>query len=190
MQATLFPKILVLAEGMMERIFINNNFSYATLIPLENGEGWSLDALCDQIASKYFIRNYDADKIVVWIDREKQNHSAEDMRGKIVDALVNRGADPAKIAILLADRMSENVILADEQVIKEEFGLEDYAYSHEGENGKHILKQMFNRAKETSYKETYHGSQLLKKIRLSRCAGTSPSVASFVQSLNLNCWWV
>lgn len=84
--------------------------------------------------------------------------------------------------------MTENAILADEDFIKKEFDLKEYKYDSEGKNGKHIISELL-RNKNISYKETFHGVEFLKKIRLSNSAINSPSVNNFVSNLNIPCWW-
>jgi hypothetical protein len=188
MQATRFPKILAFVEGTMERMFINHNFRYVEVVPLGNGSGWSVAAICKKIGSTFVVKNMDPDKIIVWLDLEKQQCSASEFRDSIKTELVRRGADSEKISICIPNRMTENIILADEDAMRKEFHA-DYEYSYEGQNGKRILADLCEQNGRT-YKETFDGVALLKKIRLGRAAQRSPSAQEFLATFNHPCWWI
>jgi hypothetical protein len=163
MPAMQFPKILAFIEGTMERLFVNNNFHYVEVISLSNGSGWTIEALCKQIGSKWTVRNGHPDFVVVWLDLENQSCSANSFRAEIRSELESRGVDPSRLSIFVADKMTENIILADDEIISTEFGI-DFEYEHEGQNGKHILSELFLSATNRHYKETFDGVRLLKKI--------------------------
>ncbi|MCA3755554.1 MAG: DUF4276 family protein [Phenylobacterium sp.] len=189
MQATLSPKILAFVEGDMERQFCNQNFRYVHVVEIRNGSGWKLDAICGQISSKFKALNLNADQIVVWIDKENQNCSRQEYARAIMESLVSAGANPSRVHICLPDKMTENIILADEALIRGFFNKPGYTYAGDGCNGKHILKGLFAEI-EGNYKETFHGVQLLKKVRLSRAAGKTASAAEFLATMKLSCWWI
>jgi len=85
--------------------------------------------------------------------------------------------------------MSENIILADESLIKTQLDDPYYTYLFEGQNGKHRIRELF-RQKGLFYKETSMGVQLLKKLRLSNAALTSQSVQAFLTTFESSCWWI
>lgn len=174
----------------MERKFVNTNFSYIELVPVSNGTSWTLEAICREIANKYRVKNYNPDIVIVWIDLEKQACGSEGVAAAIRTALIGEGADPNRLCVCVPDRMTENLILADEQAIAEAFGLEGYTYCGDGQHGKHKLSTMFKAANQ-NYKETFHGVNLLKRIRLSRSANASESAAAFYRSISplAACWW-
>lgn len=188
MQAMPFPKILAMVEGTMERIFINNNFSYVEVITLNNGSGWSIDKLCEQITTKYKVKNANPDWVIIWIDMEKKNCDPEFFRNKILCAMLSIGVEKTKLAICVPNRMTENIILADEHAIYDYLGLK-FNYEHEGKNGKHILSGLFGDVGKT-YRKTFDGVILLKKIRLQRAALKSKSAKAFVDAFKHPCWWV
>lgn len=183
------PKIVAFVEGEMERTFLNLNFKYVDVVTMFNGRDWTVDAMCDQLRSKYRIKNPNADLLVVWIDREKQACDHQQYEARLRNTLVEEGIDNDKIAVFMPDQMTENLILADERLIREKFGIEDYRYQSEGQNGKFVLKQMF-RHHDTVYRETFHGVDLLKRCRVGRAALNSPSAARFYAGLPPECWWV
>lgn len=172
----------------MERQFINLNFKYVRVVTVQNGITWTTDRLCQQIVTAYLAYDRPGD-VIAWLDREGRQETAADIHAAITLALVSAGAPPAAVHVLVNDRMSENVILADEQAIIAEFGDNAYTYTHEGINGKHLLKTLFRR-KGINYKEMVDGVKMMKKIRLSRSAAKSPSVARFLTTFTRPCWWI
>ena len=189
MQAMPFPNILAFVEGNMERMFINNNFHYVELITVMNGDSWSEEAMSEQILTKFITKDANPDLIWIWLDREDQNRCVKTLKGLICKKLASLGVTKDKIKFLIPDKMTENLILADEEAMKEAFENEEYRYEMEGENGKSILKQLHKR-NGVNYKETFHGLQLLKKIRIANCAKTSPSAKGFFDETDLPCWWL
>ncbi len=175
-------------EGKMERQFIHNNMKYIRIVPVSNGIAWTIERMCSQIVTAFRALNMKCD-IIVWIDREGRTQPASEIFESIHGALLNSGADSDSIHILINDRMSENVILADEEIIKEECGDPHYVYNFEGRSGKSLLKQKYA-ALGVNYKETDHGVRLLKKIRISRSAQKSPSVSRFLDTFKSDCWWI
>lgn len=188
MPAMQFPNILAFVEGTMERLFLNNNFQYVNVVSMSNGSGWTVDAICNQIATKYKVNRANPDFVIVWLDMEKQNCSPDVFRQSIRAKLREIGVPEDKIAICIPDRMTENIILADENVICAEFGIQ-FVYDHEGQNGKAVLKSLYSAAGK-SYRETFHGVTLLKKIRLRRSAAKNKSANDFLSEFSLPCWWI
>jgi hypothetical protein len=187
MPITQSPKVLAFIEGTMEKLFVNNNFHYVQVIPLSNGSGWTTQSICKQICTLFAAKNMNADQIIVWIDKEKQSCSAAEFAAAIRSALVAEGAEHDKIFICVPDRMTENIILSDEEIIHAEFEDPNYVYKDNGFNGKYILSEMFKK-KGVNYKETFHGVNMLKKIRLSRCAKNNLSVQNFMNGMSVPCW--
>ena len=180
--------MLAFIEGSMERQFVNSNFKYVRVVPVQNGITWSSERLCRQIETSFKAFDY-AGEVVVWIDREGRDISAADLRNEIRATLINCGADPSKVYVLVNDRMAENLILSDESAIISEFGNDGYKYEHEGFNGKRRLRDLYLK-KSVNYKEMIHGVKMLKKIRISNCAINSPSVLDFYNEFNRDCWWI
>lgn len=188
MQTTRSPKILAFVEGMMERMFINGSFGYVDVITMSNGSGWKIEKICEILSSKFFTKNVNPDLIIVWLDRESHAVSVEEFRQKIIDSLVARGAPADRIFVCIPDKMTENVILSDVELIRNEFNIPSYEYISDGENGKAYLKNLF-KEKSINYKETIHGVKLLKKMRLKKCLPHNKSVDLFLGGLEVPCWW-
>jgi len=189
MPATRSLSIIVLAEGLMERKFFFQNFPYVHVVTLSNGKSWSLDALCAQIGTKYAVLSRRADRVVVWLDREKHPWQPSEVTKRIKYELQSKGVAPHTVCVCIPDRMTENVILADEELIRKEFSLESYSYPGDGTDGKKILHDIHKQA-DKSYSEIIQGSVLLKKVRLVKAAVNSSSLSQFIDDLNLPCWWI
>lgn len=172
----------------MEREFLGRYMKYIRVSPVHNGVSWTLSRLCQQIATAYSAFDLKT-RVVVWVDREGRTETAGEIRAEIRAALVTAGAADDAIFILVNDRMVENLLLADEVVIRGEFGVREYQYDAEGRNGKRRLKELFSE-KGQNYKEMIHGVTLLKKIELDRCGLVSPSANAFVSEYTDECWWI
>lgn len=172
----------------MERQFVNANFKYVRVVPVQNGISWTPEQLCRQIVNSYLAYDYHGD-VVVWLDREGRATTAEALRNDIFNALQTAGAPAGQVHVLVNDRMCENVILADVSAIRAQFGDPSYLYTHEGESGKSILKDMYKELG-INYKETREGVLMLKRIRLSNCAAHSAAVSALLSTLTQPCWWI
>lgn len=189
MPATPCPRIIAFVEGTMERTFLNNNFDDIHVVTVANGDTWPVSRIAADIASKYSTRNVCYEKIIVWIDRESRAISANEIAAEIKSNLVSIGIDETKIAVCIPDRMTENIILADIELIRNHFELEHYSYGGDGLHGKNVLCSLYQ-AKGVHYREMTHGLTLLKKMRMQRSAVNSNSAREFVHQLNIACWWV
>lgn len=183
-----YPSILAFIEGSMEQAFVRTNFRYASIIPVKNGTGWSVPQMCEQIGTLYAARNHLPDKIVVWIDREGRSEERDHIRSMVRDRLLAEGAPPDRLAIMICDRMTENLLLADTCAIGEYLDIEGHNYCGDSVGGKGQMKQLFL-ASGRHYKEMKDGLKLLNRIRLSRAAVNSQFAAEFREELNLPCWW-
>ena len=179
--------MLAFVEGSMERQFVSANFKYVNVVPVHNGITWSTDQLCKKISSDFKASNFNG-PVFVWLDREGRTELAAEIREAILSSLIEAGGQQDNIHVMINDRMSENFILSDEQVIREEFELPTYEYDFEGQNGKYILKKM-HRDIGINYKEMVHGARLLKKVRIERASIKSPSVQLFLSNFFRECWW-
>lgn len=188
LQATPFPKIVAFVEGTMEKFFFNTNFHYVDVVPVINGKSVSPDQLADNISSLYRAKDPHVDLIIVWVDGEGRPEPATAIREKIRQALLDSGAPEEKLYVGVPDEMTENWLLADENMIRGHFALDGYVYEGEGTNGKSTLKKLF-KDRDEHYKETLQGVALMKKMRLTRSALSSASAREFCGSFEIDCWW-
>lgn len=189
MPPTPCPNIVAFVEGDMEQIFLNSNFGNVRVISVSNGSAWQTQALARQVVTFFKAKNYFGWWIVVWVDRERRQENSLEIENVIREELEAAGAEPEKIKIMVADRMTENIILADEKFMQNYFADPDYTYSFCGSGGKRVLSQKYSDIG-LNYKETKHGVAALKKIRLFRSAQKCPAVERFITINPLNCWWL
>lgn len=185
MQATSSPKIIAFVEGTMEKLFINSNFPYVHLVPIDNGITWPLDKIAAKIGSGYAVLGYRFDYVFVWFDREDRSETSAEIKKIVESVLIENGSDLSNVYICIPDRMTENVIISDVTLMQEEFKFDEYCYDHEGKNGKVILKKLFKECGRV-YKEVPDGISLLKRLRLSRCQSLA---AESVRAFSAPCWW-
>lgn len=189
MQTMPFPKITAFVEGSMERFFINTNFDYVDVVPVTNGKHIPSKTLAKNIASLYRSKDPNSDYIVIWVDREGRPDTSEQIRQHIHEEMIISGANPDILIIGVPDMMTENWILSDEKVIRDVTNNENYTYSYESKNGKHILSEIY-KSLGKNYKEMKDGVLLLKRLRLPRASENSASAKSFFDSISINCWWL
>lgn len=103
----------------MEQMFVNNNFHYVRVVPISNGVTWSTSQMCEQIGTFYRASNFFGEKVVVWMDREGRTESATVIAHAVKNQLIKDGLEDRQIAIMLCDRMTENLILADVSLIRD-----------------------------------------------------------------------
>lgn len=183
------PKILAFIEGTMERIFVNKNFNYVHVVEIKNGFGWDEVRICDQVLSKFKVNNVNYDVVLIWFDREDMRSNSKDIQDYFIEKFAEIGFDTKKLFICVPDKMTENFILADEELMNTDFDLDNYKYDGDGINGKSYLKRIFKDNGE-NYKETFHGALLLKKLRLGRASLASASAKLFHDQLDIDCWWL
>ncbi|URK19052.1 hypothetical protein M9H61_06005 [Thalassospira sp. GO-4] len=189
MPAMHFPKILAFVEGHMERMFIADNFRYVDTITLMNGVSWSEEAMSEQILTKFIAKDANPDLIWIWLDREDPSRSVVKIKSLITKKMSMHGFDRKKIKFLIPDQMTENLILSDEELMRSILKDPSYTYTLEGKNGKSHIKRL-HKSLGINYKETYHGVNLLKKLRIANCAKASSSANDFYSSTNIKCWWI
>lgn len=187
MQATPCPKTMVFSEGTMERAFLNLKFPRFTVIPVDNGDSWTTERMCEQIVSKYQARKTLPDALIIWFDREKNVDTPLQIETALRAAFSAIGFPLDRLHCLIPDRMSENIILSDETLMQAEVQDPSYLYQGDGIHGKGALKAIFKTAG-VEFKETTHGTRLLSKVRLSRCAVKNKSVHSFLSTFKTPCW--
>lgn len=183
------PKIIAFLEGTMERSFANSNFKYVEVITIRNGDGWTVDALVTQIINLYRVRDPSNEEIVVWFDREGRQESSKDIETTVRAALITEGVAEERLHVVVCDQMTENLFLADEEMVRKKFGDENYSYASDGSSGKHIVKGIYQALNE-KYRETDQGVELLKSMRLDRAALKSEFAERFRSGWQLtDCWW-
>ncbi|WP_296017110.1 hypothetical protein [uncultured Agrobacterium sp.] len=118
MQLTRCEKMLVFIEGTMERMFVNSNFPHLEVVSLPNGESWTPERLSGHIISLFKTKDVNPEKIFVWFDREEATLSQLEIKHLIISKFKEIGIFEDRLAVCIPDKMSENIILADEELIR------------------------------------------------------------------------
>lgn len=182
-----YPKIVAIVEGSMERAFINENFRYVHAMPIYNGEAWTTEAMARQAQTLAATIDYDYDLMIVWFDREKRDETVEQIAHTVRGRLIEMGVDDARLAIIVCDRMTENLFLLDRNLLIRE-GISDDALPHSlGHNGKVVLKRLF-KERGMKYSETFDGKRMLKRLNIDECVADFPLIGDLRRKMPA-CWW-
>jgi len=181
-------KSAFIVEGHLEQYFIQATCPGRPVRRLEcNGHNVSVAAIAKRIMTHCHLFNNNYYPIIVMIDREDRHETSTQICSLILSEVRGLGITD-NIIIGIADRMIENWILADPDIINQcQNKIKDVpAASYEGFLGKNIISQYLR-----SYQETTDGVDLLLKCRASHIKNSSPSFADFCTRLpKNNCHWL
>ena len=184
------PEPMFLVEGNMEKKFLQKVCGEKCAIgKIRNGKTITIPAMAEQIVKRIkFYKKWNCHPIVILVDLERRSGTWSEMEKDLRAEIKNLGYDPSEFKIGIADRMIENWILADHDLMNDEFkGIFDER-NYDGENGKKILKNLIG---EGSYKKTTRGVELLRKMNVRRASRNSESLKSFIETLDgIDCWWL
>ena len=178
--------IAFFVEGHLEKKFIQQICKGKVVRMLAcNGKAVSTQAIAKRIASHCRLLGGKHYPIVTWVDLESRNVSAVEFAADLLQSVRDEGVIDDLI-IGVADKMIENWILADREVVLESSNRKrQYPTEIEGLYGKGLIKKLI-----PNYHETTTGVYLLKKCRPSKMVA-SPSFNAFYQQLaGLDCWWL
>ena len=176
-----------LVDGHLEKKVVQNLCPGSVVRIINcNGDSVKLKVIAKKIASQIRLlgnRNY---PIVIVIDRENRTESASQISKSLQDELAMHDLS-VEIIIGVADRMIENWILADKQMLSEEFpNTINTNIPVEGSHGKNKIKKIF-----PSYHETTDGVKLFLKADPIKIYRNSQSFKSFVEKINhVECNWL
>lgn len=186
-------KMVFIVEGDLEKKFLEGQCKKHLIIRKipSNGDSVSIERIAMMIKTIISLIN-NPGNIFVIIDREGRAESAIDLEQLILDRL--SGVAPGcQISIHVADRMIENWILAEKNVLTaESLVVEETIESFEGCGGKSKLKAAFKKIN-SSYSETVDGVRLLERCIPSVIADKSPSFSRLYLKLIVEvgfCSWV
>lgn len=172
-----------LVDGITEQRFIQLVCKNSS-VKLTNLNGASVDAsaLAKRIASLIRIWKGRFRPIVVIVDREKRDESAESFAASLL-AKIREEAITDDVIVGVADRMIENWMLADPVVWPHQTLLDNV----DGCAGATTVKKYLK----GNYDKAAVGPQLLFKSRPSEIRQRSPSFAALVLKLSpLRCRWL
>jgi hypothetical protein len=151
-----------------------------------NGDNVALQAIAKRVTTHCRLFGGKYHPLVVVIDREEREQSAEDISAELL-SLVKKEGVTDEIIIGVADRCIENWIIADtETVVARCPGIKPgWGNKIDGFDGKSALRRAYS-----IYHETTVGVDLLSNCR-PRKMKASPSFNRFVQQiLHIKCRWI
>lgn len=145
-----------------------------------NGKSVTLDAIANKISSLIRLFNNRHYPIIIVIDREQRVENCEDLCVSLSEKLINLGFTDQDIRICFADRMFENWIIADWQVLECKNNKPE---NTDGLRGSAEIKKALG-----NYNKTTDGVELFLKCNLETVYNCSLSFKKFVDLLpDINC---
>lgn len=145
-----------------------------------NGKAVTLDAIANKVSSLIRLFNNRHYPIIIVIDREQRIENCDDLCVSLSTKLIDLGFAGQDIRICFADRMFENWIIADWQVLECNKIKPDIT---DGLRGSSEIKKAIG-----SYNKTTDGVELFLKCNLETVYKCSPSFKKFVDLLpDINC---
>lgn len=176
-----------LVDGFTEKLVIEKLCPNTKINRINcNGHSVSLESIAKRIVSLTRLLNNRYYPIIVIVDREDREISAEEMAANLKDEIERYGLKD-DIRIGICDRMIENWILSDKTTFSECCNVEvNDAMVFEGVNGKSFIKKTF-----PLYQETTDGVSMLLKANPVAMAKNSLSFRNFTQIIqDINCNWL
>lgn len=174
-------------DGHMEsRIIKKIGCNYPVRRIDTNGRDVSVEAIAKKIELLYRTLNNKNYPIIIIVDRECREINCKVFRENIEKSMEDRGLDLTQFKICVCDRMIENWILADPEMLAnkyERFKRKNY----EGELGKAVIKKLFR--PENPYNESTDGVNMFVEARASEMRKNSASFSVLYQYLDDECWW-
>lgn len=141
-----------------------------------NGNSVTIEAIAKKISSMIRILSNRHYPIIILVDREDREQSCEELSNELNDCLIEEGIVDQDIRIGFADRMIENWIIADFQLISD---LDKKPEQTDGLKGASVIKKHIG-----SYNKVIDGVKLLLSINKPLVYNESPSFKLFVDKLN------
>jgi hypothetical protein len=140
-----------------------------------NGKSVTIKAIANKISSLIHLMNNKYYPIIIIIDREDRVKSCEAIIVELKSELKERGHENEDIRINVADKMIENWIIADWDLITKS---DKKPLNTDGLNGASVIKRH-----KGSYGKTTDGVDLFIKAKPSIVYKNSPSFKTFIDSL-------
>jgi Domain of unknown function (DUF4276) len=180
-----------LVDGDLEQRFIQKVCPRAPVRKLGcNGEAVKLTEIARRICTQVRALGGKCHPIVVIIDREGRDASAQDIAKELCSEIKSQGIVD-QVLIGVADRMIENWILGDSKRLTSDSRVKIPANKpscFEGLPGKREIKRFCK-----TYHETTVGVEFLEKASASEICKVSVSFKDFVEKLNglkSTCYWL
>ncbi|MBN8685918.1 MAG: DUF4276 family protein [Chitinophagales bacterium] len=148
-----------------------------------NGKNVTISAIAKKISSMIRMFGNRHYPIIVLIDKEDRENSIKDICTELHDNLIAEGITDQDVRIGVADRMIENWIVADYQLIG---NVQEKPDKTDGLRGSSVIKKCVG-----SYNKVIDGVNFLASINKTIVYQNSPSFKSFVDKLDgIECEYV
>lgn len=148
-----------------------------------NGNTVTIPAIAKKIASIIKILGNKFYPIIILIDKEDRTQSCEELIEELKKEIQNNGINNQDIRVFIADRMIENWIIADWDVLDSTEPKPEFT---DGLNGTKIIKQV-----KGSYSKTIDGVELFMKSNSLEIYKNSPSFKNLIDNIQDldNCYY-
>lgn len=184
--------VAFIVEGRAEQKIIQRLCPGAKVMILEcNGDHVQVGAIAKKLASLVRTCGNRHHPIIVQIDREERNASAEHFAEGILSGIEEHGVDIEQIRIGVSDRDLESWILY--ATNEDGHFSRDCAHSandqHEGSSGAYVLGKRLAAAGRVYHKTTV-GVDMFCRMSANGLAAKSTSFRRFFDQLDLDCYWL
>ena len=179
--------IAFIVDGHMEQDVVQH---YCKDVPVRrlncNSDDMPAETVAKPLAALIGLLNR-AKHIFVVLDREGRPQSAAQFGEEVSKALADRNVDLQRLRVVVADRETENWLLADVESLKQKSYIRRDVSQRdfEGQGGKRELQKMMQEGRR--YHETVEGVELFKCIRPQIAAQNSASFRRLVEVLRDHC---
>lgn len=141
-----------------------------------NGKNVTIGAIAKKVASMIKLLGNRYYPIIVIVDRENRGKTCDELACELNNLLIQEGINNQDIRIGFADRMIENWIIADFQVIGD---LSKKPEVTDGLKGSNVIKKHLG-----AYNKVIDGVKLLLSVDKTIVYNQSPSYKSFIDKLD------
>lgn len=181
-----------IVEGRAEQKIVQKLCPEAKVMILEcNGDHVELGAIAKKIAALARICGNRHYPIIVQFDREKRALSSAEIQTQLLADMEKVGLDVDQFRIGVADRDMESWILyaVDENGVVEPDCASSTSNQYEGFSGEVTLRQRLQK-QGLNYHKTTSGVEIFTKISAVSLAERSDSFRSFIEGLEIACYWL
>ncbi len=170
-----------IVDGYTEKLIVNHYCPTAKVARTDlNGKNVTLQAIANKIIAYIKIFNNKYYPIIILVDRENRIENCNELSKKLLSLIKEKDPIDNDIRVAFADKMIENWILADWQVLET---VKSKPENTDGLNGSSEIKKIRN-----SYSKTTDGVDLLKKCCIKNIYYNSPSFQKFINLIqDINC---
>lgn len=170
-----------IVDGFTEKLIVNHYCPSVKVTRTDlNGKDVTLQAIANKIGTFIKLLNNKYYPIIILVDRESRSENCTDLSEKLLQLLKEKDINGNDIRVAFADKMIENWILADWEVLNTSKVKPE---NTDGLNGTSEIKKILS-----NYSKTTDGVELLKKCNIKRIYENSPSFQAFINMIqDINC---